>query len=218
MKQKQYEAATKVAPLSSAAWEALTAFHIRHRHFADAASAAEQGLKAAPDNATLTALRSNAQSLAGLGDAGEFGNLIGALWRTPRDSGAAEMLAAIVAGRNAKLTPSEMARKISEIADRHRENLALTAQAIKSLVLAGESDGALEKAVQFAAANPNEPGTHQILATLYMSRGDWAKAESGTALLWRKFSISQPDGSRPGPGHGFTFASPSRTWPERSTF
>jgi tetratricopeptide (TPR) repeat protein len=150
---KQFQTAIKIAPRSVAAWQALVSFYFRYQRFADAASVTADALKSVPDDSTLRALHSHATALAALGNVEEFGPLIAALCRDPRNEGATEMLAAIVAARETKGAAPELATRIRAIADRHRENLYLQTQAVRSLVRAGKNDTALDIALRLEATD-----------------------------------------------------------------
>jgi tetratricopeptide (TPR) repeat protein len=188
---KEFRQAVKLAPQVAATWGSLGGFQMRQRHFTEAVSAADEGLKVAPGNPALQALRSHASSLSGLGDVAEFQPLIEVLCRTPQDPGATEMLAAIVASHNGRLPPATTAQKLREVADRYPQNLLLQLQVIQSLQAAGQTDAALDVARKSATAYPNRPEPQARLTSIYVETGDWARAEQA-ALLWRKNSPDQP--------------------------
>ena len=155
---------------------------------------AAEGLHALPENPTLKAFQSAAQTLAGVGNTQEFVTLIDALCRNPQNPGAVEMLAVIAPDASSNLAPVARAEKLRRIADHYPQDLALQIQAARSYVGVGRNDLATEIARHAADANPHRADPQRLLAGLYASSGQWARAEQA-ALLWRQLAPDQAIGA-----------------------
>ena len=186
-----YEAATRRAPGSLDAWEALAGNLMRHWRFADAAKAAGEGLKSLPDNQVLIALRNQSLSLSKISSPLSLEPLVELLSHNPVDGGANEMLASLVEALQSASPAENAADRSREIAEKYPSNVALQVQAARLSLGAGRVDQRLSWLVAPSLADPASPAPANMLAHIYLAIGDYFHAAEADER-WRRRSADNP--------------------------
>lgn len=191
---KAYEAAVVADPAYAPSWRALAAFHLRKLKLDEAVDAAERGLKAVPDDATLRSLRTRAVALLEFQDDPNIETLSGQLADDPQSAAVADMLRVMGEARSNGEPLGETLPKLRALADRHPDLLRLQMYVAQGHAALKQYDEAERVATRAASRAPNDADAARLLTAVYAARpGDekWTKVLDA-ARQWRQRSLESP--------------------------
>jgi predicted Zn-dependent protease len=184
---KWYESAAAARGAPAGAWRELAGYHLRYRRYAEAASAAQKGLAAFPDDADLLAMRDRVKELQPLPQDRTAAVLAGYLSFDPRNAAANEMLQVLAQARAAGADPAAAVAKLRAAADRHPAFLPLQVAAVRGHLKAGEPQKAEAVARRAAASFPDDVEAVRLLAAVYAAMNRWPELRDA-ATTWRRLT------------------------------
>jgi tetratricopeptide (TPR) repeat protein len=181
----ELEAAVRATPGDPRPWAALAGLALRGGDDDAAIAAANHGLELAPADASLSALRQRAQSLAALHLGPEAQPLVDVLAADPTNPAAVATLDALSSPRDA------VPAAVDAVAGRNPPFAPAIALAIAPRVAAGRYDEAAALAQRAMDAAPADPSFAQLLTQVWSAadRPDRARA---AADQWRARSLAAP--------------------------
>jgi tetratricopeptide (TPR) repeat protein len=184
---KWYQAAATTAHAPAGVWRELAGYHLRQRHFAEAADAADSGLKHYAKDADLLAIKQRARELEPLAEDPAAQPLFSFLSFDPRNAPAVEMLSILTASRDGKQKPEETAAKLRAAADKSPSFLPLQVAAARAHLRAGDAARAEQLARRAAANFPDDVDAIRLLASVYAAQGKWPELRDA-ATNWRRLT------------------------------
>ena len=206
---EQYLAATRAAPSDPDVWRQFVRFHLRKRDFAAAISAADQGLRAMPDNVDLASLKRQAMALQDNPDASDLLPLVDAMAQDashPLAPAAQEVKRVLdESSRSWQLQPNrgpaqrfefdtQLAGRLRQVADRYPRFLVLQVDVAQRYLRLNKPEDAAAIASRAMAAFPNAAEPAQLAASISARLERWPETLLA-AQEWRKRSLEQPLGA-----------------------
>jgi tetratricopeptide (TPR) repeat protein len=173
---QQSRKATELAPKNPAAWKALIVFSLGSGKYAEAAAAADQGLKAVPDDKYLLALMGVRSLIStGMADA-RLKPLALQLAQNPEMGGTKAVLQILTApGASAEAQPAQLA-KLKQVSDQNPLNLPVQLYTAGRFMAASQWDAAASIATRAASSFPLSPEAAGLAANALLGGQRWAEA------------------------------------------
>ncbi len=179
----ELEAVTRSSPDDPRSWAALAGFDLHAGDAAAAVVAADHGLTLAPDDASLSALRARARTVATLHLGPAAQPLLDALASDPTNGAAVATLDALASG-----SPDAA---VATVAASYPAFVPAQALVIDSMVAAGRYDEAAAVAGRAADAAPADPAPERLLVNIWTAAGR-PDAALQAAQRWRSRSRAAP--------------------------
>jgi len=187
-----YQAAAKAAPNNPDVWRYITGFNMRQGDFNAAVASADEGLKIAPKDRALLALKSHASILQGQGGRAGLQALIDYLAERPTDDAAVQTLRAVDQARRSPTTIPAAIRALTDVKNRFPRFLPAYTILMQSYIAAGDTKAAADVGETALRLFPNDAEPARLLASIYHNTGQWDKLLTA-AQQWRARSSGDPE-------------------------
>lgn len=188
----QYASATGAAPTDPATWRERIEFLLRIGRASDAVAAADDAVKALPNNDRLHALKLHAQNVAAASHgSGDLQPLIESLAADGGAPEAVELLSVLKQAQEKKLNPEQTTAQLRQLGDRLVRYKPLQLELIRRYIALGKLLEAADVAGRAIASFPSDPEPAALAAGVHRKAGQWKQMESA-ARTWRARSLENP--------------------------